>query len=445
MIAARWLFAVLILLMLHATTPQSALAAGQGGQAIFPLHTSESGKYLEDASGRPFLVNGDTAWSLIVQLRRDEVEEYLADRKRRGFNALLINLVEHKFANKAPANVWGDPPFEATKPFKAMNPAYFDHAAWVLRRAEELGFEVFLAPAYLGVNGGGEGWFREAVEAGQDGMRQYGMFIARRFLDRKNIIWVHGGDFDAPDKALVRAIVSGIEQVAKGSLHTVHSARDTATAVYWAGEAWLSLDTVYTYDDMGAAVRARTGPEQTMPVIAIEGSYESEQGADEVMLRRQAYGAILSGAAGHIFGNNPIWHFDGPGLYAAETTWKGALGSRGSESMRHFRAAFEALPWWLIVPGDRSGGIGYAATTSDGAFQIAYIIDDGGLSFDLPATGRRSDIRWFDPSNGQWHQPSQWPESEDQRPPLRPPASRNSAGDRDWMLVMRLERQPGDQ
>ncbi len=53
-------------------------------------------------------------------------------------------------------------------------------------------------------------------------------------------------------------------------------------------------------------------------------------------MRLQTYQAALNGAAGQIFGNNPIWHFDGPGLYSVPTTWHQALNSRGAQSMTVF-------------------------------------------------------------------------------------------------------------
>ena len=46
-------------------------AAGEG--AIFPLHVARGKRYLVDATGAPFLLNGDTAWSLIVQLKDDDL------------------------------------------------------------------------------------------------------------------------------------------------------------------------------------------------------------------------------------------------------------------------------------------------------------------------------------------------------------------------------------
>ena len=72
-------------------------------KAAFPLGIATGNRYLEDAAGRPFLIHGDTAWSLIAQLTLEDAGRYLQDRRARGFNTILVNLLEHMFSSKAPA------------------------------------------------------------------------------------------------------------------------------------------------------------------------------------------------------------------------------------------------------------------------------------------------------------------------------------------------------
>ena len=45
--------------------------------SLFPLQVRRGRRFLTDAQGRPFLVIGDTAWSLIVQLTPEEIDRYL--------------------------------------------------------------------------------------------------------------------------------------------------------------------------------------------------------------------------------------------------------------------------------------------------------------------------------------------------------------------------------
>ncbi|MCI0401178.1 MAG: DUF4038 domain-containing protein [Gammaproteobacteria bacterium] len=57
-------------------------------------HFSDDGRYLVDQTGKPFFINGDAPWSLITGLTKSEAELYLNDRHQRGFNAIIVNLIE---------------------------------------------------------------------------------------------------------------------------------------------------------------------------------------------------------------------------------------------------------------------------------------------------------------------------------------------------------------
>jgi Protein of unknown function (DUF4038) len=57
----------------------------------------ETGKrYLVDAAGKPFFINGDSPWSLMVQLTREQADQYLEDRRLKGMNAVMAELIEHR-------------------------------------------------------------------------------------------------------------------------------------------------------------------------------------------------------------------------------------------------------------------------------------------------------------------------------------------------------------
>ena len=114
-----------------------------------------------------------------------------------------------------------------------------------------------------------------------------------------------------------------------------------------------------------------------MPFVLMESTYEGEHNASPVPIRRQAYWALLSGAAGQFRGNKPIWSFD--------AGWQSALDSEGSWDMVHFRRFFEAHPRHQFVSDQAhqfvTGGLGefrgldYAAAayTQDRRTLIAYI------------------------------------------------------------------------
>jgi maltooligosyltrehalose synthase len=57
------------------------------------------------------------------------------------------------------------------------NEAYFAHADMIVDMAAKKGMLVFLVPAYLGWNGGDEGWYQDILRAGKTRLRQYGRYV----------------------------------------------------------------------------------------------------------------------------------------------------------------------------------------------------------------------------------------------------------------------------
>lgn len=427
---------------------KSGIGTGSAGAPRFPLRIAENKRYLTDADGRPFLLHGDTAWSLIADLSREDARHYLEDRKRRGFTAVLVNLIEHRFARNAPRNFYGVAPFNVADDFATPNEDYFSHADWILEHAARLGLLVVLAPAYLGYNGGREGWYRAMRTCGAEELRAYGHFLGSRYARFDNIVWLHGGDFNPPDRSLTAAIAEAIRAEAPRALHSAHCAPGTAASRFWGDQPWLDIDTLYTYDPVHLQARAELEKQRgTRPIILLESVYEDEHGAGAHRIRKQAYAALLSGACGHIYGNNPVWHFDGPGVFDAPRDWRAALDSAGARSMTSLAALFRDLPWWTFVPDfenrllvtgagdDRDRAL--AAYVKAGGYALVYAPAQRSLAVDtsLLADGRIR-ARWYDPAAGTLHPNAipDWPSYHIQQ--LHTPGA-NGQGDADWVLVLR--------
>ena len=419
-------------------------------KATFPLRIAAGRRHLEDAAGQPFLLHGDTAWSLIAQLTREDAATYLRDREARGFNAILVNLIEHRFSSRPPANAYGHRPFLTPGDFATPGEDYFAHADWVVRQAAERGILVLLAPAYLGSQGGAEGWYREMVANGPAKLRAYGEYLGRRYGGFTNILWVHGGDFDPPRKDLVRAVAEGIRELDPRALHTAHCGPETAAMAYWQGEPWLQLNNVYTYGPVHAAALKQYARPERMPFLLIESAYENEHGAGELRVRTQAWQALLSGACGHVYGNNPVWHLDGPGLHQAPTSWQAALASRGAQSMTRLRTLMSSITWWRLVPDDKgtllANGAGgeqdpaAAAATDDGTLAVAYLPGIRDVNVALHRLrGPRVRARWYDPSSGSFSDAAAAPLAASGTHAFRP-GGVNGAGLEDWVLLLEGER-----
>jgi hypothetical protein len=177
-----------------------------------------------------------------------------------------------------------------------------------------------------------------------------------------------------------------------------------------------------------------------MPFFLIESRYEGE-GATAQVVRAQAYQAILSGAVGHVMGNNPVWSFS--------SGWQSALDSPGAVTLTHLRGLVGSIAWWSLQP-DIDGtlmtaGAGSdstraaAAVASDGSFALIYTPEARDLSVNLARlSGPNVRARWYDPTSGSYQAASGLlPAAGSQ---VLRPSSANAAGDGDWVLV--LDSQP---
>ena len=116
-----------------------------------------------------------------------------------------------------------------------------------------------------------------------------------------------------------------------------------------AASLWLQVNNVYTYETVYSRSLAQYARSDAMPFFFIEGRYENESNdGDEHRVRVQAYHALLCGAMGQLFGNNPVWHFATGGLHPYSGTWQQALDSPGARGITHHYAAFASRAWWKL-------------------------------------------------------------------------------------------------
>jgi hypothetical protein len=412
-----------------------------------PLLISGQGGYLVDQRGTPFRLQGDTAWSLITSTTLDEATRYLEHRRRQGFNAVLVDLLQRMFFPDGTRNRNGDEPFTTRGDFSTPNEAYFAHAERVIELAADRGILVVLTgpswlgypqPQHPGYEGQPEGWYSEILSSGPAKCRDWGRYLGRRFERYDNLVWVMGGDRN-PGVAqdCVRAVAEGIREYDSRHLMTAHVHPECSPVDVYAGESWLDLNVTYTYGIVHSALLADYNRKPSWPFVLIESTYEGEHNASHVQVRRQAYWAMLSGACGQFMGNKPVWMF-GPG-------WESALDSPGSVAMTHLGSLFASVPWWELVPDqahevvvDGLGefrGLDYcaAARTADRGLILAYMPTARTVTIDMSEVASGSaDASWFDPITGGIHEVGAIPTRGFQD--FVPPA------DQDWVLVVRSRR-----
>jgi len=111
-------------------------------------------------------------------------------------------------------------------------------------------------------------------------------------------------------------------------------------------------------------------------------------------MRRQAYGAVLSGAlVGYAYGHRDVWCFKKP--------WRQSMEDPGALQMGFVRQLFAARPWWKLEPDQGDGVVTQgrgtirrddyvsAGLAADGSLLVAYIPVARPITVDLSLIGNR--------------------------------------------------------
>ncbi|MBV6647899.1 MAG: glycoside hydrolase family 140 protein [Cyclobacteriaceae bacterium] len=391
------------------------------------LSISPDGRYIVDAQGDPFFWLGDTAWELFHRLDKEESMLYLKNRAAKGFNVVQAVALAELEGLTVP-NREGHLPLHDQDPSKP-NEEYFQHLDFVIEQAEQLGIYVALLPTWG--DKFNKKWGVGPVVFTPKNAKDYGRFIANRYKDRK-IVWVLGGDRNPENeeqKEIVLSMAKAIYKVVGDTqLITYHPQGGSSSAKFFEGEKWLDVNLFqsghwakdypnFKHTETGYALNP------PMPIIDGEPCYEDhpinwkpDNGwYDEFDTRRAGYWSLLSGAAGHTYGNHNIWQMWTPErspISLARTHWAQALDYAGAFQAGYTKMFFESRPWHLLRP-DQSMilspsldtlSIGHtcrAAVAKDKSFAFAYTPYGDSLQLDL-SSFELAQLQgyWFNPRIG---------------------------------------------
>ena len=375
------------ILSIFASVPASA--AAPDWETRGRLQVSADGHRIEYGDRTPFLWIGDTAWGMFQQLTREEVDAYLDNRQKLGFN--VIQAVTYWYPHgggikngpENAANAYGFRPFaggedspNTAEPLTVPGGSadapndYWDHVDYVVRAIRQRGMYLALLPAwgraYIVPQFEGAHLVFDAQQA-----RTYGLFLGKRYGREPNIIWMLGGDAKAQIKGydknqvpqdydkryIFRAMAEGIGEGVTGKklawnrpdpawnklFMTYHPDGDaTDNSSKWFHEdAWLDANGVEVWREVDQVYSAMLLDYQlnapAKPSVFLEGSYEYGSYRHEcgwvtpVKLRRQVYHTFFAGGAGFTYGAGPIWAMRGNGGdYSCGYTWKQAMAFPGA-------------------------------------------------------------------------------------------------------------------
>jgi len=423
----------------------------------FPLKLSENRRHLVDQDGTPFLYHADTAWMLFLKLTEAEAQEYMARRRKQGFNAIQVQLTGFL----GMTNRGGELPFAGTPPeqdFARPNERFFACVDRVVAEARRQGLLLAIAPLWSGCCG--EGWAGKEKDGrlkplnanGPAACHAFGHWLGKRYGRFDHILWILGGDNDPHNaRAEIRALGLGLKESAPHQLITYHAASSHSSTDVWpADEPWLDVSMVYTYfrgfnkawnknqPDVYEVSHAEFAKIPVRPFFLGESTYEGEHGVwgSALQARKQAWWCVLGGGCGHAYGS-PNWNMP--------PNWRETLEFPGANSLKHLRALLGSKPWWKLLPDVNNivavEGRGpyatndYAVTAlaNDGSFALSYLPSKRTLVIDLTKlSGARVAAAWFNPRTGETTRIGEF--ADKKRHAFEPHA------DGDWVLVLEASR-----
>lgn len=349
------------------------------GSELPLLKVSANGRFLATEADEPFFWLGDTGWLLFNKTTRDEALQYLEDRKRKGFNVIQVSLI-HSVSS---ANVYGDSALinkNVATPRVTTGIAhndslqydFWDHADFIIDKAAEKGLYVAMVPVWgTNVKDG-------RVNEGQ--AVKYAEFLAKRYKDRRNIIWLNGGDiFGDVGKNLWNSLGRTLKEHDPFHLVTFHPRGRTQSSTWFHNEAWLDFNMFQSghrrYDQDTASSSLRYGEDNwryvnadyiknpAKPTLDGEPSYEGiPQGLHDPAqpvwkdyeVRRYAYWSVFAGGCGFTYGNNSVMQMlnpsDANSAFGAKDFWYDALNDPGASQVMHLKNLMLSRPYFERMP-----------------------------------------------------------------------------------------------
>ncbi len=378
------------------------------------LCVTVDGRLLAHVDGTPFFYLGDTAWELFHRLTLAEAEEYLEDRRRKGFTVIQAVVVS-EFDGLTEPNANGDLPFVDGDPARP-DEGYFRAVEEIVDAAARRGILIGVLPTW-GSKVGSAGGREAPFHAGN--ARAYGRMLGARLRSRPNVIWILGGDrpADPPHLPVWREMAAGLAEGDGGRhLRTYHPVGGRSSSAWLHGETWMDFHMIQSShgrrdQDNALLVDHDYALRPPKPTMDAEAPYENhpvnwkpELGRfDDVDVRQAAYWAVLAGACGHTYGCNDVWQFYTPTrepLMSGCLMWREALSLPGSGQMLHLRRLLESRPYLSRVPAQELiiAGERVRAARGDG-YVLAYLPRGGTVSLRLKGAGTAS---WYDPRTGAW-------------------------------------------
>jgi hypothetical protein len=453
---------LLVFVFLISCAPQNKTTLDQG------IKISENHRYFTTKKGDPFFWLGDTGWLLFTKLNREDAEKYFDNRVAKGFNVIQV-MVLHDLNHAV--NIYGD---SALINHNIANPKttegnlftdsaqydFWDHVDYLVDLAAKKGIYMALVPIWgSNVKGG-----RVSVEQA----KTYASWLANRYKNKPNIIWLNGGDIKGSDSLNVwNAIGNTINQIDTNHLITFHPRGRMQSSMWFQNEHWLKFNMFqsghrsYAQDtsseelcygeDNWKYINVDYNLTPIKPTLDGEPSYEDiPQGLHDTLqprwtdndIRRYAYWSIFAGASGFTYGHNSVMQFfkatEKKGAYGAKKIWDIALNDPGAGQLIHLknlmlsRPYFERIPYPSIISA-QGEKYNYLAATRGKTYAFIYTYTGRDIPVNMgKIEGKKVKASWFNPKDGKTTEIGTFDNTGSMN--FNPPGEQKNGND--WVLIL---------
>jgi len=396
------------------------------------LRMSEEKRNVIHANGKPFLVVGDTPWSIPFRATTDHVKIYAADRMKKGFNAALLMSVQPDMYAEGPDarnTVLGFARgFEDlhTGHLNKLNPGYFQYLDSLMQILVDHGIVPVYQPVFHGF-----GWKGKSVlgpVADPEEYARYCKYLVARYGSMP-ALWLVSGDAHGLDPG----VKPGGEMIEKWDCYQqptgIHYNPADDWLPSWAGgdssrcfhynssyqdEPWLDFQWAQTGHDGLHLYHKVERMYDNKPVKAClngEPTYEGMGNGKNGLgwwQGEEAWNQLMHGGTmGVVYGAVCLWQWkitpDEPGWDSwtnAPMSWKEAVVQQGSNFVGYVSKAFEGFDFadmerrWDLTASDQP------LLAKEGVFYISYLEKGGIITIRNMVSGLP--FYWFNPENGEF-------------------------------------------
>jgi len=396
------------------------------------LRVSDNKRFLQHENGTPFFWLGETAWLLPCRSDRNEVDYFMSETSKNGYNVVQISVL-HTIPSINNYGDWALPDgFNFENIDKAGEYNYWQHVDYIVERAQSKGIYIGLVCVWGGPV--------QQEQMSVADAKKYGKFLAERYRKYPNIIWLIGGDIRGDVQTEVwQTLAKTIKAIDNDHLMTFHPRGRTISTTWFNNEDWLDFNMFQsghrrygqrfgdgdypieenTEEDSWRFVERSFEARPLKPIIDGEPSYEDiPQGlhdenerywqAEDV--RRYAYWSVFAGSFGHTYGHNSTMQMLRQGYQAAfgaKQPWWEALHDTGCRQMKYVKTLIMAFPFFDRI-SDQSvitskNGVQYerAIATRGNDYILIYNYTNRLIEVDMTKiSGAKKKAWWYSPVDG---------------------------------------------